>query len=67
MIGMVKPIKDNSTLLECPEFANSTSAGNNSNSDAPYSWDTKQQGLVVSIYFIGYLIGMFPSGYFADR
>ncbi|XP_076182239.1 sialin-like [Ptiloglossa arizonensis] len=35
--------------------------------DGPFDWSTTEQGLVVSIYFAGYLVGMFPSGYFADR
>ncbi|XP_017756553.1 PREDICTED: sialin-like [Eufriesea mexicana] len=35
--------------------------------DGPFDWTTTEQGLIVSIYFAGYLIGMFPSGYFADR
>ncbi|XP_076231293.1 putative inorganic phosphate cotransporter [Calliopsis andreniformis] len=35
--------------------------------DGPFDWSTTQQGLVVSIYFAGYIVGMFPSGYFADR
>ena len=35
--------------------------------NGPYEWSSFQQGLVVSIYFAGYLIGMFPAGYFADR
>lgn len=35
--------------------------------DGPYDWTTTEQGLVVSIYFAGYLVGMFPAGYFADR
>lgn len=33
----------------------------------PFDWTSSQQGLVISIYFAGYLIGMFPSGYLADR
>lgn len=32
-----------------------------------YDWDSGIQGNVISIYFVGYLIGMFPSGYFADQ
>ncbi|KAJ8668252.1 hypothetical protein QAD02_009915 [Eretmocerus hayati] len=32
-----------------------------------YDWSKTEKGLVVSTYFAGYLIGMFPSGYFADR
>ncbi|KAK9293816.1 hypothetical protein QLX08_011335 [Tetragonisca angustula] len=35
--------------------------------DGPFDWSTTEQGLVVSIYFAGYLVGMFPAGYFADR
>ncbi|KAG6798614.1 inorganic phosphate cotransporter [Apis mellifera caucasica] len=33
----------------------------------PFKWTSTQQSFVISSYFIGYLIGMFPCGYFADR
>ncbi|XP_031783207.1 sialin [Nasonia vitripennis] len=67
IIGMVKakPKTDVPDVGECDfgSSANTTVA----DIDGPYDWSSTQQGLVVSIYFAGYLIGMFPSGYFADR
>lgn len=69
ILGMVKkkdPINGTSDVsVECPEFEEETSTG--VDFDGPYDWSTTEQGLLVSIYFAGYLIGMFPSGYFADR
>ena len=35
--------------------------------EGPFDWTSTQRGLVVSSYFVGYLVGMFPCGYFADR
>ncbi|XP_057336080.1 sialin-like [Microplitis mediator] len=32
-----------------------------------YEWSSTQQGLIISLYFAGYMLGMFPAGYFADR
>ncbi|KAG7197875.1 hypothetical protein KM043_016119 [Ampulex compressa] len=69
IIGMVKAKKgvgQGDWSDECPGFS---SAGNatSTDMDGPFDWTTTQQGLVVSIYFAGYLVGMFPSGYFADR
>lgn len=65
IIGMVK-LQESVASDECPEFENAGKKGT-TDMDGPFSWSTTQQGLVISIYFAGYLIGMFPSGYFADR
>lgn len=65
IIGMVKKkpgVPDWSD--ECPEFEPDVGTAD---IDGPFDWTSKEQGLVVSIYFAGYLIGMFPSGYAADR
>lgn len=35
--------------------------------EGPFEWTSTQRGLAISIYFAGYLVGMFPCGYFADR
>ncbi|XP_031828741.1 putative inorganic phosphate cotransporter [Nomia melanderi] len=68
IVGMVKA-KANGTHtgdasnecgFEVPE-------GSHVDIDGPFDWTPTQQGLVVSIYFAGYLTGMFPAGYFADR
>jgi ACS family sodium-dependent inorganic phosphate cotransporter len=69
IIGMVKAKSQTDgvpEIVECPEFLN-TSSTKNFEIDGPYDWSSTEQGLVVSIYFAGYLTGMFPSGYFADR
>lgn len=66
IIGMVKKkpgVQDWSD--ECPEFE--IPGAPEADIDGPFDWTTREQGLVVSIYFAGYLIGMFPSGYLADR
>ncbi|EFN78249.1 Sialin [Harpegnathos saltator] len=66
IIGMVKRkpgVPDWSD--ECPEFEPDTSEV--TDIDGPFDWSSKEQGLVVSMYFAGYLVGMFPSGYCADR
>ncbi|XP_020281919.1 sialin-like [Pseudomyrmex gracilis] len=66
IIGMVKRkpgVQDWSD--ECPEFE--IPGAPTADIDGPFDWTTREQGLVVSIYFAGYLIGMFPSGYLADR
>ena len=69
IIGMVKS-KGNytggSASNECPMYEESNST-TPADVDGPYEWSATQQGLVVSLYFAGYLIGMFPAGYFADR
>ena len=72
IIGMVKAKvaangTSEDTKFECPEFVTNTSDTSKLDIDGPYDWTSTQQGLVVSIYFAGYLVGMFPSGYFADR
>ncbi|XP_014207399.1 sialin-like [Copidosoma floridanum] len=66
IIGMVKSKKGNATVEvnECPAYVNSDGAPD---IDGPYDWSPIEQGLLVSYYFVGYLVGMFPSGYFADR
>jgi len=64
IIGMVKKkpgVPDWSD--ECPEF----DVPEKTDIDGPFDWSSREQGLVVSIYFAGYLVGMFPSGYLADR
>lgn len=67
IVGMVKIKKvesNESTANECHFESEDVSQVD---LDGPFDWSPTQQGLVVSIYFAGYLIGMFPSGYFADR
>lgn len=65
IMGMVK-LRSTTVSNECPEFSNQTETST-TDLDGPFDWTTTEQGLVVSIYFAGYLIGMFPAGYFADR
>ncbi|XP_035734026.1 sialin-like [Vespa mandarinia] len=65
IIGMVK-LQESVASDECPEFE-SENERETTDLEGPFSWSTTQQGLVISIYFAGYLIGMFPSGYFSDR
>ena len=69
IIGMVKAKAPSEVadVGECPEFVSSEEGAAQLDIDGPYDWSTTEQGLVVSIYFAGYLVGMFPSGYFADR
>lgn len=68
IIGMVKAktVTNGSTIQEheCPEFEDSAVS---TDINGPYAWSPTEQGLVVSLYFAGYLIGMFPAGYFSDR
>ncbi|CAL7949139.1 unnamed protein product [Xylocopa violacea] len=69
IVGMVKAAKPGdaqqiATVYEC-DFP--VVEGTVVDIDGPFDWSTTEQGLVVSIYFAGYLVGMFPSGYFADR
>jgi len=64
IIGMVKTkpgVQDWSD--ECPEYEPERMV----DFDGPFDWTSSQQGLVISIYFAGYLVGMFPAGYLADR
>lgn len=65
IVGMVK-LEKSVASDECPEFGD-LSVKQITDMEGPFHWSTTQQGLVISIYFAGYLIGMFPSGYFADR
>lgn len=70
IIGMVKTkyTNKNDVSHECPAFLNSTSSSSSSTDlEGPYDWSTTEQGLVVSLYFAGYMLGMFPAGYFSDR
>lgn len=66
IVGMVKArnITIVSEPLEC-DFEEEAAA--TVDIDGPFDWSTTEQGLVISIYFAGYLVGMFPAGYFADR
>ncbi|KAI4481960.1 hypothetical protein M0804_008979 [Polistes exclamans] len=65
IIGMVK-LRESTASNECPEFEDISNT-KSTDLEGPFDWTTTEQGLVVSIYFAGYLVGMFPSGYFADR
>ncbi|XP_046624729.1 sialin-like [Neodiprion virginianus] len=67
IIGMTKrkPVKEGETAPQCPQFTNDHTEV--STIQGPFEWTPVEQGLVVSIYFAGYLLGMFPSGYCADR
>lgn len=72
IIGMVRAanITDaNGTVSSCPEFENAASTSGSSGPEVQgsYNWSSFEQGLVVSVYFAGYMLGMFPAGYFADR
>ncbi|KAF7991650.1 hypothetical protein HCN44_010451 [Aphidius gifuensis] len=70
IIGMVKTkiVNNNdSSSHECPAFDNITSTSGGGGLEGTYEWSTTEQGLVVSLYFAGYMLGMFPAGYFADR
>lgn len=70
LIGMVKTkAAANGSLAqahECPQFEN-VSANVATDIQGPYEWSPTEQGLVVSLYFGGYMLGMFPAGYFSDR
>lgn len=72
IIGMVKSkavTNGNGTTIqthECPEFED-ISSHVKTDIEGPYEWSSTEQGLVVSLYFAGYMIGMFPAGYFCDR
>lgn len=59
-------LNDTLTAHECPQFEDITGAAP-TDLQGPYNWSTTEQGLVVSLYFAGYMLGMFPAGYFADR
>lgn len=66
IVGMVKRkpgLEDWSD--ECPQYAPPEDVV--VDIDGPFDWSSKEQGLVISIYFAGYLVGMFPAGYLADR
>ncbi|XP_044592475.1 sialin-like [Cotesia glomerata] len=77
IIGMVKPRKvvqgSNDTYYECSfdDTPNSTIQTPDPSTviyfEDQYEWTSTQQGLIISLYFAGYMLGMFPAGYFADR
>ncbi|XP_012275735.1 sialin isoform X2 [Orussus abietinus] len=69
IIGMVK--RDNASTSgggseECPEYLQDN-GDDPTDLEGPFEWTSTQQGLIVSVYFAGYLVGMFPAGYLADR
>ncbi|XP_066592269.1 sialin-like [Prorops nasuta] len=68
IIGMVKSVKNQSIhhniSLECEHIEPEDKSVD---IDGPYDWSTTQQGMVISIFFVGYLVANFPAGYFADR
>lgn len=53
------------TKVQCPDFVDAKSEA--AAVEGPFTWTPVEQSFVVSVYFIGYMIGMFPSGYCADR
>ncbi|XP_078036899.1 putative inorganic phosphate cotransporter [Augochlora pura] len=67
IIGMVKAKKNHNTGNGNNECGFETMESSEVDIDGPFDWSTTEQGMVVSIYFAGYLVGMFPSGYFSDR
>ncbi|XP_043522129.1 sialin-like isoform X2 [Frieseomelitta varia] len=67
IVGMVKARNITAVDSEPPECDFEDEAVATVDIDGPFDWSTTEQGLVVSIYFAGYLVGMFPAGYFADR
>lgn len=68
IIGMTKATKGDAGDWsdECPQFVEASNS-TTPELEGPFEWTGVERGLVVSIYFAGYLVGMFPSGYFADR
>ncbi|XP_076290072.1 sialin-like [Lasioglossum baleicum] len=67
IVGMVKAKDHEKVGSDTSECGFEAPEGAVVDLDGPFDWSTTQQGMVVSIYFAGYLIGMFPSGYFSDR
>ncbi|XP_029035901.1 sialin-like [Osmia bicornis bicornis] len=69
IVGMVKAKKNGEHEIEqvLPECIFEDKDSVSVDIDGPFDWSTTEQGLVISIYFAGYLVGMAPSGYFADR
>ena len=68
IVGMVKARKvDNPHGEASHECAFDNVTGPGIDLEGPFDWTATEQGIVVSIYFAGYLVGMFPSGYFSDR
>lgn len=35
--------------------------------DGPFNWDKKAQGLILSIYFYGYILTQVPGGYLSSK
>ncbi|PBC30508.1 Putative inorganic phosphate cotransporter [Apis cerana cerana] len=64
VVGMVKYKDDKNDASEECEFE---AIARIIDIQGPFKWTSTQQSFVISSYFIGYLIGMFPCGYFADR
>ncbi|XP_031776180.1 sialin-like [Apis florea] len=64
VVGMVKYREEVSDASEECDFHDVETAVD---IEGPFDWTSTQRGLVVSSYFVGYLVGMFPCGYFADR
>ncbi|XP_015436016.1 PREDICTED: putative inorganic phosphate cotransporter [Dufourea novaeangliae] len=67
IVGMVKANKNGSGGDSVNECGFDVAEGSSVDIDGPFDWSTTEQGLIVSLYFAGYLVGMFPSGYFSDR
>ncbi|XP_017890385.1 sialin-like [Ceratina calcarata] len=67
IVGMVKAKKGDGVQSDASQECGFEMDEATVDIDGPFDWSTTEQGLVVSIYFAGYLVGMFPSGYFADR
>lgn len=68
IIGMMKPLNKTEVnlTLACPALDLEQSS-KPKYIDETFDWDAGVAGMMKGIYFAGYLIGMFPSGYFSDR
>nr|XP_003700318.1 PREDICTED: sialin-like [Megachile rotundata] len=68
IVGMVKAKKNGQAVSDASHECDFGQEGVAAvDIDGPFDWSATEQGLVVSIYFAGYLVGMVPAGYFADR
>lgn len=68
IVGMVKARKTGTPHGDASdECGFDDISGGGIDIEGPFDWTPTEQGVVVSIYFAGYLVGMFPSGYFSDR
>ena len=70
LIGMVKrknQSEDRDFTSQCSEYSNSTLRTEEIDIDGPYDWTNMQQEMIISAYYIDYVIGTFPFSYFADR